>query len=61
MEMKVWVCETWETEGYDYFGEHITLWYKREDAVAHGQAVIAEGTDDPHVTSNFRVWGVVVQ
>lgn len=30
MEMKVWVCETWETDGYDRFGEHITLWYKKK-------------------------------
>ena len=60
MEMKVWVCETWETDGYDRFSEHITLWYKREDAIAHGRAVIAEDADR-HITSNFRVWGVVVQ
>lgn len=60
MEMKVWVCETWETEGYDTFGEHITLWYKKEDAVAHGQSVADECTNQ-YVTGRFRVWEAVVQ
>lgn len=60
MEMKVWVCETWETDGYDHFGEHITLWYKEEDAVAQGKAVADECTTQ-YVEGRFQVWEADVQ
>lgn len=60
MEMKVWVCETWETDGYDHFGEHITLWHKKEDAVAHGQAVADECTTQ-YVAGRFTVREATVQ
>lgn len=60
MEMKVWVCETWETDGYDDFGEYITLWHKKEDAMAHGQSVADECTNQ-YVTGRFRVWEAAVQ
>ena len=58
--MKVWVCKTWETDGYDDFGEHITLWHKKEDAVAHGQAVADEDTIQ-YVTGRFQVWEAAVR
>lgn len=59
MAMKVWVCETWETDGYDHFGEHITLWHKKEDAEAHGKAVADESTAQ-YVTGKFQVCEAVV-
>lgn len=58
--MKVWVCETWESDGWDRFGEHLTLWYKQEDAMKHGQAVADECTTQ-YVKGGFKVWEAIVQ
>lgn len=58
--MKVWVCKTWETDGYDHFGEHITLWRNKEDAEARGKAVADEGTTQ-YVTGRFQVWEAAIR
>ena len=60
MEMKVWICETRETDGYDYFGEDVTLWYKQDDALKHAQTIVDECTD-PHTQVRFTVREVRVQ
>lgn len=58
--MKVWVCETWETDGWDVVSEHITLWRNKEDAVKYGQDFIDSCTD-PYTNGHFRVREEVVQ
>lgn len=60
MEMKVWVCETWETDGYDTFGEWVTLWHNEEDATKHGQEV-ADSCTAQYIEGRFRVWEASVQ
>ena len=58
--MKVWVCETWEVEEYDTFGERITIWRNKEDAVRHGQRE-ADVRTTKYAKGRFRVWEAVVQ
>lgn len=58
--MKVWLCETYETDGYDHWGEHVTVWRRKEDAVQHGAAV-AEEASAAYIKGRFSVWEVEVQ
>lgn len=58
--MKVWICETWETDGYDTYGECITLWHNKEDAVKHGQEV-ADACTSQYIDGRFKVREAVVQ
>lgn len=54
--MKVWVCETWGSVGYDYFGNDVTLWFKEEDAVKHGNNHVEYlGTSD-YIQGRFTVY-----
>lgn len=60
MEMKVWICETWETDGWDVFGEGITLWRNKGDAVQYGQDFV-DSCADPYSNGRFQVWEEPVQ
>lgn len=58
--MKVWLCETYETDGYDHWGEHVTVWHRKEDAEQHGAAVVEE-VGSGFITGRFNVWEAEVQ
>lgn len=58
--MKVWLCQTYETDGYQYWGEHVTVWRCKEDAERHGAAVAKETTEG-YVQGWFNVWEAEVQ
>lgn len=58
--MKVWLCETYETDGYDHWGERVTVWRRKEDAEQHGAAVAEEASAE-YVKGRFSVWEAEVQ
>lgn len=61
--MKVWLCETYETDGYDSWGEHVTVWHRKEDAEQHGAAVAKDisAADYAGYVGRFNVWEAEVQ
>ena len=60
MEMKVWVCETWETDGYETWGESISIWHSEETAREYGQSVVGSATG-AYWHKNYQVWEELVQ
>ena len=54
--MRVWVCVTWETDGYDYFGEDVTLWFKEEDAIKHGNSHVEYLVTSDYTHGSFTVY-----